>query len=137
MKTTYVKSTLAVMAILTLLIGSACKKEKDKMLPPGLEWKTGAGYTYGDVTLTTNDTILVGITATKSEEKDPLTRFVATQKYDNGTAVTIINESFSLDTYSKDMTVITRGVSGTEEYTYTIINRDGITSTKKLNITVP
>jgi hypothetical protein len=127
---------LAVLTVMTVLIASSCKKEKDKMLPPIMNFKTGSGYTYGNVTVTTSDTLLVGITAEKAEENDPLTRFVVTQKYDAGSATTILNESFSQETYSKDMNIYTRSVAGTETYTYTIINRDGITTTKTLVITV-
>src|ERR1043166_9398508 len=107
---------LAVLAAFTLLIGSSCKKEKDKMTPPIMNFKTGSGYTSGNVTVTTNDTLLVGVTAEKAEKNDPLTRFVVTQKYDSGSATTILNESFSQDTYSKDMNIYTRSVAGTETY---------------------
>ncbi|MFL5762597.1 MAG: hypothetical protein ACJ77K_01565 [Bacteroidia bacterium] len=129
-------SLLAILAVLTVLIASSCKKDKDQMIPPTLSWKTGSGYSYGNLTLTTNDTILVGITAQKAEENDPLTRFVETQKYDAAAATTILNESFSVDNYSKDMYIYTRGVAGTETYTFTIINRDGLTTTKTMTITV-
>lgn len=121
---------------LTALGISSCKKEKDKQIPPTMSFKTGAGYTSADAVLTKNDTITVGITAAKSEDKDLLTRFVATQKYDAGTTTTLLNESFNLDNYSKDMQIITRNVAGTEVYTYTIINRDGLTKTLTLTFTV-
>jgi hypothetical protein len=121
---------------LTAILFTSCKKEKDQQIPPTISFKTGAGYTSANATLTTNDTIKVGITAAKSEDKDLLTRFVTTQKYDAGTAVTILNESFNQDTYSKDMTIVTRNVAGREEYTYTIINRDGLTKTLTLTFTV-
>lgn len=134
MKTT-VKLTVLTIAGAMLLTAS-CKKEEDKQIPPNISFKTSAGYTYSNTTVTTNDTLLVGITAEKTEDKDLLTRFVATQKYDAGTATTLFNESFNQDTYSKDMQIITRNTPGTETYTYTIINRDGLTATKTLVLTV-
>lgn len=114
----------------------SCKKDKDQQIPPTISFKTGSGYTSVNDTLHTNDTIVVGITAAKSEDKDLLTRFVATQKYDAGTATTLLNESFNQDTYSKDMTIITRNVAGSEAYTFTIINRDGLTKTLSLTFVV-
>ena len=137
MKTQIKTQILGLITILTLLVVSSCKKEKDKQIPPNIAFKTSSGYTYDSGTFSMNDTLLVGITAEKTEDKDLLTRFVETQKYDAGSTTTLLNESFNQDTYSKDMTIITRNVSGTEVYTFTIINRDGLTTTKTLTITVP
>lgn len=122
--------------LVSLICISSCKKEKDQQIPPTMSFKTGAGYTSANDSLPMNDTITVGITAEKSEDKDLLTRFVTTQKYDAGTVTTILNESFNQDTYSKDMQIFTRNIVGTETYTYTIINRDGLTKTLTLTFTV-
>jgi hypothetical protein len=133
MKTT--SQFLFAMAIAGIFVTS-CKKDKDQQIPPTMSFKTGSGYVSTSDTLSMNDTIVVGITAAKSEAQDLLTRFVATQKYDAGTATSFINESFNQDNYSKDMTIITRNVAGTEAYTFTIINRDGLTKTLALTFTV-
>jgi hypothetical protein len=124
--------------LITLLTFSfSCKKEKDKQIPPDIAFKTGPGYVSGNAIVGTNDTIQVGITASKTEDKDLLVRFVATQQYDaSATIVTLLNESFNEDNYSKDMTIITRKMAGIETYTYTIINRDGLTNTVTLVLTV-
>lgn len=137
MKTQIKTQILGIITILTILIASSCKKEKDKQIPPNINFKTSSGYTFDSGIFPMNDTLLVGINAEKTEDKDLLTRFVETQKYDAGSATTLLNESFNQDTYSKDMTIITRSVSGTEVYTFTIINRDGLTTTKTLTITIP
>ncbi len=135
-KTKITSQVLSVMMLFAVLVSSSCKKQKDKQIPPVLNFKTGTGYTSSDATLPMNDTIMVGITAQKSEDKDLLTRFVETQSYDGGASTSLLNESFNLDSYSKDMTIITRNVAGNEKYTFTIINRDGIVTTKVLNFTV-
>jgi hypothetical protein len=123
--------------IALLLLSLSCKKEKDKQIPPDIAFKTGPGYVSSNATVGINDTIQVGITASKTEDKDLLVRFVATQQYDaSATVVTLMNESFNEDNYSKDMTIITRKVVGIETYTYTIINRDGLTNTVTLVLTV-
>ena len=130
---TQIFSTILILAV---IVSASCKKQKDKQIPPVLNLKTGAGYTSADATLPMHDTIMVGITAQKSEDKDLLTRFVETQAFDGGSPTTLINESFNQDSYSKDMTIITRSIAGTEKYTFTIINRDGLTTTKTLIFTV-
>jgi|SRR3954463_2706289 len=127
---------LCSLGLLAVLFSASCKKEEDKQIPPDLSFKTGAGYVSANTTLHVNDTILVGINAAKTEDKDLLTHFIATQQYDANVATTIINESFNEDTYSKDMTIITRKTAGIEKYTYTIINRDGLTQTISIVLTV-
>lgn len=137
MKTNILSKLMCGIALFSVItLSSSCKKEEDKQIPPDISFKTGSGYTFASGTFPMNDTLLVGINAAKTEDKDNLKKFVATQQYDAGTINTIVNESFDQDTYSKDMTIITRGVAGTEKYTYTIINRDGLTSTKTLVLTV-
>ncbi|MBA3705576.1 MAG: hypothetical protein H0W84_06655 [Bacteroidetes bacterium] len=136
MKTKSKSSILLGIFLITLIGASSCKKEKDKQIPPEIAFKSGSAYVSSNANLTTNDTIVVGITANKTEDKDLLTRFVATQKYDAGSATTILNEAFSQDTYSKDIQIITRNVAGIEAYTFTIINRDGLTKTIALTFTV-
>jgi hypothetical protein len=126
------------LALIALFIfSSSCKKEKDQQIPPDIAFKTGAGYISSNATVGRNDTLQVGITASKTEDKDLLVRFVVTQQYDADQYVTtLLNESFNEDTYSKDMTIITRKIAGIETYTYTIINRDGLTKTVTLVLTV-
>ncbi len=136
MKTTIKVNILFGLILITFIGVSSCKKEKDKQIPPTMSFKTSVGYVSADATLPKNDTITVGVTAAKSEDKDLLTRFVATQKYDGGSTTTLHNESFNQDNYSKDMKIITRNVAGIEAYTYTIINRDGLTKTLTLTFTV-
>jgi hypothetical protein len=136
MKTMKSKIIFGMMLAAAALFSSSCKKEKDKMIPPEISFKTGSGYTYASDSVGMNDTLLVGIDAHKTEDKDLLQRFIVTQQYDANAATTIIAESFNQDTYSKDFTIITRNVVGTEKYTCTIINRDGLTKTISLVLTV-
>ena len=136
MKTKINTRILLALLLLVVIVSASCKKNKDKQIPPVLDLKTGSGYTSVDKTLPMNDTITVGVNCQKSEDKDLLTRFVETKAYDGAASTTIYNESFNQDSYSKDMTIITRNVAGTERYTFTIINRDGLVTTKALVFTV-
>jgi hypothetical protein len=118
---------------------TACKKEsqEDGMIKPQLDFKTGSGYVSADATLPMNDTIVIGVNCARTEENDNLTRFIATKTYDGGTSTTFVDETMNAVTYTKDMTIITRNVSGVEAYSFTITNRDGLTTTKTITITVP
>ncbi|MCW3102913.1 MAG: hypothetical protein JWO09_1353 [Bacteroidetes bacterium] len=136
MKTTATTLFFGLLLLTAATLSPACKKEKDEQIPPEISFKTGSGYTYANDSVGTNDTLLVGINASKTEEKDLLQRFIVTRQYDANSATTILTESFNQDTYSKDMTIITRSVAGTEKYTYTIINRDGLTKTISLVLAV-
>lgn len=126
--------------LLAVTVGFAsCKKEEDEqMIPPGLAFKTGGTYVSADVTLPQNDTVMIGINATKSEAEDVLTHLTVTRTYD-GTTSTTINDvgGLTVDNINWDHQIITRSVAGTEKYTVTVTNRDGLTTTKSVTITTP
>ena len=50
MRKRFAKILLPGFAVILLIFFNACKKETDKMIPPILEFKTGAGYTSDTVT---------------------------------------------------------------------------------------
>ncbi len=130
------------LASLFLFIGiialiQSCEKDEGKL--PNIAFKVDLTHVFKDQTATQNDTLLIGITASKSEDKDVLKTFNGTVSYDGAAATTIVNESLSGsngDNYSKDIQVITRSQAGTEKYTFTVVNRDGITNSVSLTLTV-
>lgn len=134
------KKSISLMAILMALIFvSSCKKEEDEGVLPNISFKYDAGYVYSDLTLTTDTTIKVGINASKSENKDVLISFDESSSYDGGASTSIFSESLtgaSGDSYSKDFTIKTRSTAGTEKYTFTVINRDGLRNSVSLTLTV-
>ncbi len=93
--------------LLSLLIGatvlSGCKKDDDEPIVgfPSIDFKGGETYTFEDVTVTTNDQILVGILAAMHPEtQKPLTQF--TLKV--GTA-NLVDSTFSANTFDADYTI--------------------------------
>lgn len=125
--------------ILTTLFVISCKKEKDEGKLPNIGFKTGGTYVSGSITLSKDTTITVGISASKAEENDVLKSFDASRAYDSGTDSSFISEALTGtqgDTYDKDMTITTRNQAGTETYTFTVINRDGLKNSVSLTITV-
>ncbi len=91
----------------TLFIAStfltSCSKDDDPVVGfPSIDFKGGADYTFEDVTITTNDDILVGINAAMhNETKKKLTHFKLELVSDNS-SVTLVDSSFSADNFSAD-----------------------------------
>lgn len=126
-------------AFVVLIMFSACKKEKDAMIPPKLEFKTGAGYISADATVPKDTTITVGIHAEQTELGDFLKTFTVSYSYDGGADVaepTEILDDSEHDTFEEDVHITTRNEAGTEKYTFTITNRDGLIVSKSITLTV-
>lgn len=130
--------------LLTLFSATLCackkdKEEEDEGLLPQISFKTGSGYTSQDATMDQNTAFKIGINATKSEDKDVLTKFTITRSVDGGTASTVYNEDLSGgngDSYSYDYTGTTMQKSGNEKYTFTVVNRDGLVNSVTLVLTI-
>ena len=117
---------------------SSCKDDDDKMILPTIVFKTTSGYTSKDTSVAAGTVLLTGINAAKSESDDVLKVFSITQSLDGATSTTIYNEnigSSSGDNYSHDYTIMTRTKAGTEKYTYTVSNRDGLVNSITLTVT--
>jgi len=129
---------LFLIALAGVLLFSSC--EKDKMVPPTIDFLTGAGYTSADAHIALNTNFKIGVDAKRTEDKDDLKTFVVTRSYDGGTASTIDDvtlTSAQAGEFTKDYPLTTRNVAGTEKYTFTVTNRDGLITTKSITITVP
>src|SRR5437763_1888426 len=85
-------------AFYMLLIGSfalllgACKKNGDEGKLPALSFKTDQGYIATDATVAKNTAVKIGINASKSEDKDVLTKFSITRSRDNGPDSTMVSK---------------------------------------------
>ncbi len=129
------KQLLVFAAAFTLF--ASCEKDEGKL--PNIAFKTGGSYVAADMIVTKDTTITVGITASKSEKKDVLTTFDASKSLDGGTSTSFSNESLSGsngDNYSKDLSIHVRNQAGTEKYTFTVINNDGLKNIVSLTLTV-
>jgi len=129
---------LSLVALLGVILFSSC--EKDEMIPPTIDFTTGAGYTSADAHIALNTNFKIGVDAKRTEEKDDLKTFLVTRSYDGGTATTI--DDLTLTTaqaaeFTKDYNLTTRNMAGTDKYTFTVTNRDGLITTKSITITVP
>jgi hypothetical protein len=132
------KKIITVMLLFFLVLGSNCKKKKqDAHVPPTMDFKTGGKYISGDRTCKKQDTLLVGVNITKTE--DNLKSFNVSYQYDGGTQTTFYNynmQESEYNGYSKDVTIITRNQAGTEKWIFAVIDRDGNITQKSLTFTV-
>lgn len=116
---------------------SSCEKDEGKL--PDIQFKTGAQYTSADKTVAKGETILVGIQAAKTEDKDVLKTFDVSASFDGAASATVLNQSLSGsqgDNYEVDVPITARNQDGTEKYTFTVVNRDGLVNSVTLTLTV-
>ena len=109
-------------------------------MPPTIDFTTSAGYTAADAHIALNTAFKIGVDAKRTESKEDLKTFTVTRSYDGGAATTIDNvtlTSAQAAEFTKDYPLTTRTVAGTEKYTFTVTNRDGLITTKSITITVP
>lgn len=139
------KKTIPFLIVLILCIGTACKKKSnsstsvDAHVPPGMTFKTGGKYISANDTVSKQDTILVGINLTKTE--DPMTNFNASFSYDgSATTTTFFNHQLagaeSVSSYSTDLTYHTRNQTGTETLLFAVVDRDGNITKKTITLVV-
>lgn len=135
MKNLIILATLLTVAI-TL---EACGKKKvDPHIPPAVQLKESTNYIFADKVVGKNDTLLVGLIAEKTE--DDLKTFNVSYRYDgNPVSSTFYNYVMTVaenSYYEKDVQIITRATGGTEQWLFTIVDRDGNMSQKVINLTV-
>lgn len=133
------KNINVIIVFMLLFALHSCKKKKvDPHVPPDVVLKSGAKFLTGDVTLPKQDTVWVGITATKTE--DDLKSYNVSFAYDGATTTTTffnyLMTSNEYEGYSKDIQIITRNQAGSEKWVFSIVDRDGNITQKTINITV-
>ncbi len=137
MKTTNKKYIYLFPILLFSFVLFSCEKDAGKL--PNIAFKTDAGYTSVSASVSKNQTLTVGINASKAESKDVLKTFNVSSSFDGAAATTIVQETLSGgqgDSYSKDVSITTRNQSGIEIYTFTVTNRDGLSNQLSLTLTV-
>lgn len=131
------KTILATLILVSATLMS-CKKNVDPHIPPDVVFNTGAGYVYADGSAGLNDTLLVELTATKTE--DDLKSFNVSVAYDGAsTTTTFYNEIIEAAEYTgftRQVEIITRNQAGTEEWIFSVVDRDGNITQKSFTLTV-
>lgn len=133
------KNILAIACcIAALTIFSSCEEDEGKI--PNISFKTGATYVSADANINKDSNIVIGISASKAEDKDVLKKFNISKSVNGGSDSTIFQKDLSgneADTYSYDLPVtVGSKVGNKEKYTFTVTNRDGLIGQKSLTITI-
>jgi len=132
------KTSILFLVLAFGIISFSC--EKDEMIPPTIDFTTGSGYTSADSHIALDTDFKIGVTAKRTEEKDDLKTFVVTVSYDGGAETTIDNVTIpaaQAGEFTKDYDLTTRNIAGSEKYSFTVTNRDGLITTKMITIAVP
>lgn len=128
---------IATLTILLILTGVSCKKDPGRL--PDISFITGTGYLSTDGTIAKNTSFKIGINAAKTENEDVLKTFNISVSYDGGPSETLFTQTLTSaqeDNYTYDLTKNTRNQAGTEKYSFTITNRDGLINTISITINV-
>lgn len=120
-----------------LLAFVSCEKDAGKL--PIIAFITGSGYISSDVSLTKGSTIVIGIKASKAEDKDVLKKFNLSKSVNGAAAVTMVDKTLSgteADSFTFEQTEKLDTVVGvTNKYTFTVTNRDGLVNQVSLSVT--
>ncbi len=133
------KLNIFFVVLLAVVSFTACKKEEDEGKLPNIAFVSGAGLVSSDITLKQDTTVAIGILASKAEAADILKSFDASKSLDGGASTSFQSETLSgssNDTCARTVMVTTRTQAGTEKYTFTVVNRDGLKNSVSLTITV-
>jgi hypothetical protein len=130
------KITAMCAALVAMTLGSCKKEDDDNELK--LEFKTGSGYTSADQTLAKGTAFKIGVTASTEKKKDPLKKFNITETINGGSGTTVFEENLEKQDYDHDQNfTVTDTVHGNKhQYTFVIVNKDGINKQKAITITV-
>ncbi|HRH69563.1 MAG TPA: hypothetical protein PLB89_08665 [Flavobacteriales bacterium] len=107
-----------------LLLLPACQKDDgDTSLSPTIVFSSDSGYVFLDDTVGMEDTLLVGVTITGGDDK--INTFKVLANFDGVGDMTVDSLPVSSSPFQFEKTIITRGVPGTEKWTFWIQERDG------------
>ena len=125
------------MAATFALTLNSCTKEAEDTTPPKISFVT-TGFVSKDTTLPMNTTIQTSILATKTGVNTPMTLFTITRTRNNVNSIVYSEELSGItgDIYNKVWPIITGDVVGTENYTYKVVNKNGVRDSVSLTLTV-
>jgi hypothetical protein len=127
------------LALITIgFFGAVTSCKKVDKTPPTIQFVNLPGYTTANKTVGTNDTIKVGIRASKAVNE--LENFSVTRTYDNFTTyTTVYNRALGptdKDSLRYDYLVITRSQNGKEKYIFTVSDNENNIASLPLTFTV-
>lgn len=114
--------------------------EKDAGLLPNIAFKKTTGYVSRDTTVSKDSVIVIGINASKSEDKDVLKKFNISESVNGGTSTSVYTADLTGaegDSYSYDFTPALGTTAGIyKTWTFTVTNRDGLVNQVSVKVTL-
>lgn len=108
--------------------------------PPTIEFRTNPPYMSQDLTLPGGTLIVIGATATRTEDDDPLKTFTLTESVNGGTPTTHVTQELTgtqQDSYFRSYTQTLGNTSGeTHKYTFKVTTEKGLSDEVSLTITI-
>ncbi len=130
------KLKIAFIAMLSAFIIQSCEKDEGKL--PNISFKTGGTYITHDDSLMACSSFVVGINASKSEDKDVLKKFNISKSINGGASVSVVNQDLGggdEDNFNFDFNSSLDSTVGQKtKYTFTVTNRDGLTNSVSLTL---
>jgi len=128
----------SIVALSIIVLVSSCAKDPGK--DPYIKFIYAPGYTSADATMAKGSNITIGISAQKAESEDVLKKFNISKTVNGGASSTIFDKDLSGtegDDYTYTYSAKLDTVSGqTNNFTFTITNRDGLTNQVSLKVTI-
>lgn len=128
----------ALICVSLIAVISSCEKDEGKL--PNISFKTGGAYITTDTSIAAGSTIIIGINASKAEDKDVLKKFNISKSINGAAATSEYDKDLSGsegDNYSYDFTRTLESTVGQKnKYTFTVTNRDGLTNQVAITVTI-
>ncbi len=128
----------SILVLSLVAIISSCKKDPGK--DPYIKFISATGYTSADATLPKGSNVTIGISAQKAESEDVLKKFNISKTVNGAAASTIFDKDLSGtegDDYTYTYSTKLDTISGqTNNFIFTVTNRDGLTNQVSLKVTV-
>ena len=126
-----------------LSVLSSCGEDDDPEPtgnPPAIEFRTNPPYMSQDLTLPGGTVIVVGATAMKTEDDDPLKTYTITESVNGGTPEVHLTQELTgtqQDSYFRSYTETLGNTSGeTHKYTFKVTSQKGLSKEISITITV-
>lgn len=122
------------------MIFTSCTKDEDDPIPtdltPTITFMGGAGYISADAELITASSFVVGITATENATSSKnIATFTVTRIFDNVPTIVYEEDNIGEPNYTWQDTLVAHALPGAERWTFTVEDKDGLTSEVSFIIT--
>jgi hypothetical protein len=112
------------------MVFTSCNKDDDDPVDinPNLAFMGGADYTSSDATFIVGEAFKVGVNASENANSGKkLVSFVVVRTFNN-VPTTVLDSSFSSATFTWEDNLLANAEVGTERWTFTVTDKDGVAS---------